>query len=418
MERLRPAMLRLREGLRGRDWRLLLAGQTLSQFGDWLHRVALLVVAYQITGGIGAPALLLLSQHIARAAILPLGGTLADRLPKRAMMIATDLARAALVTSFALVREAGHFWWLWVATILLQLLAGLFFPAQGAATVALVGAERFPAANALGRLAAQVGFLLGPAVGGLLVARWGTAPVFLLNAATFLVSAACLVAMRLPEPQRSPANERPTLLADLREGWGLARHNPVVRLQCALMAASATLAMAVSASLVGLGASLPGGGPEFVGVALTSVALGSFAGTAAAGSLGVGGWGERPGVVLALGVALAAVVASLGAVRAMVPVLGLLAMAGALTMVNELVALAATAGRVPARQLGRGFGIVTTSQTLGTVAGALVAIGPVAWLGFGPALLLLGALTVCGLIVAALVHQRSGAVRPPVPDTP
>lgn len=416
MGRLGPAIMRLRESLVGRDWRLLLAGQSLSQFGDWLHRVALLVVAYQITGGIQAPALLLLSQHIARAAILPLGGTLADRLPKRATMIATDVARAVLAASFVLVREAGQFWWLWLATILLQLLAGLFVPAHGAATVAIVGPKRFPAANALGRLAAQTGFLLGPAIGGLLVAYWGTAPVFLINATTFLVSAACLLAMRLPEPPRSSGSERASLLADLREGWDLARHDPVVRLQCASIAASATVAMAVSASLVGLGVSLPGGGAAFVGVALTSVGLGTFAGTAAAGFLGLAERGDRPGVILSLGVALAAVVALLGAVRAVVPLLGLLAVAGALSMIIELVALAVTASRVPARQLGRGFGFVTASQTLGTVAGALAAIGPSAWIGLGPTLLLLGLLVACVLTVTVLVHKRGGAETLPLPD--
>ena len=161
---------------------------------------------------------------------------------------------------------------------------------------------------------------------------------------------------------------------------------------------------------------MPGGDPAFVGVALASVALGSFVGTALAGFLALGKRGDQPGLILTLGILLAVVVASLGGVRATAPILALLAAAGALTMIIELVALTATAGRVPARQLGRGFGFVTASQTIGTVAGALAAVGPVTWIGLGPTLLLLGMVVTGGLTIAALVHKRSDAAPLSLPD--
>src|SRR5215213_7939957 len=84
------------------DFRLLFVGQGISELGDWMNRVALIVLVHNLTGQPAAIALLMLAQLLPRALILPVGGVLADRWPKRRLMIGTDLLRAIASTGFVL----------------------------------------------------------------------------------------------------------------------------------------------------------------------------------------------------------------------------------------------------------------------------------------------------------------------------
>src|SRR5687767_8326341 len=113
------------ELLRRPAYRRLLLAQAVSEVGNWLTNVALILLILRLTGHPAAAALVLLAKLAPRVLIYPFGGVLADRLDRRRLMIATDLARAGLALSLLLVQSVEGLWWALTATALMQALASL-----------------------------------------------------------------------------------------------------------------------------------------------------------------------------------------------------------------------------------------------------------------------------------------------------
>ena len=134
--------------LQDRNYRLLFVGQALSQLGDWMNRVALLVLAYRLTGSALAVALIQLATLLPRVIVSPFGGVLVDRHPKRALMIALDLLRAILATSLIPADRSGQLWFAGAALLLLHSLASVFNPARGAILPAIIPRAQLGPANA------------------------------------------------------------------------------------------------------------------------------------------------------------------------------------------------------------------------------------------------------------------------------
>lgn len=401
LERLRT----YRTALLARDFRLLFAGQAVSQFGDWLNQVALIVLVYQLTGQQTAVALIVLAQLAPRALLLPFGGVLADRYPKRRLMLATDLMRALLAASLLLVTTARGLWWAIVAVLLMQGLAAVFNPARSAAIPALVPTDQLGAANAVNGLAGQIAFFFGPALGGLFVALWGVGAVFAINAGTFLFSALLLWRMRLVEPPRTGV-ARGTVGRDLREGWAVVVPSAPLRLLFGALFLSAAIATSLKVLLVALLAGPLHRPPEDLGLLMTLVGLGTLAGTALALRL-------LPRLTVIPLITLVALVlvldtAVIGATHSFTVVAGALFVNGALSMTNELVAETTLQRLVPADCLGRVFGLLFWTMALGQAVGALG--GGALPRFFGPSGAILAFSAGSALVLATLVLVSAGRV--------
>lgn len=189
----------------------LLAGEFISSIGDWLYLVALLVVVYQrendtvILGIVGA------------ARVLPYvflsvpAGIIVDRVDRRMVLMVTDIARGVIMLGLAaLVAVEGPLWAIVALTLAAAALATFFGPAIGAYLPSLVRdeSELGPANSAWASLD-NLGFIVGPAVAGLLIALGGVTIAFVLNAVTFAVVAVILWGLppRAPTPQHSDEGE-------------------------------------------------------------------------------------------------------------------------------------------------------------------------------------------------------------------
>src|SRR6266702_3148838 len=190
------ALARLRTAVAGgplgnRSFRLLGAGQLASTIGDLCYAVAL---PWLILSSHGGPVLLgavLACYGVPRTVLIPVGGILADRLGPRLVMLIADAARCVLVAALA-VLAARHTASLAVLGPLAALIGageGLFLPASFTIIPSIVIPEQLQAANAISTALNQVGSLLGPVLGGLLVATAGSAPAFAVDAASFAISA-------------------------------------------------------------------------------------------------------------------------------------------------------------------------------------------------------------------------------------
>jgi MFS family permease len=193
--------------LADRNFRLLTAGQATSTIGDFCYAVALPWFVLSSHGGTVLLGTVLACYGVPRTALIPLGGVLADRIGPRRLMLGADVARCLLAVALTVLaaRHLATLAWLAPVAALLGAGEGLFMPASFAIMPSLLPAESLQAGNAINSAAVQVGTVLGPALGGILVATSGPVPAFAIDAATFAVSAGALWLMRPPPAVSAPA---------------------------------------------------------------------------------------------------------------------------------------------------------------------------------------------------------------------
>lgn len=261
-----------------RDFRLLLLGQTTSQLGAQV-------------GGVAVPLLAVLTLHASplQMGLVNASGTVAfllvglpagawiDRSRRRPVLVAADLARAAILASIPLaallgVRSIGQL----VVVSLLAGVARVFFDVAYQTFVpAVVGTDRVLAGNSAMETVRATGQVAGPGLGGTLVALVGAANVILLQAATFAVSALSLLAIGTREQPARP--ERTRMRRDIAEGLRFVARNPVLR-AIAVTSTASNVGFAIASAVTvifmarTLGLSAPGIGAVLATGSLTAVA--------------------------------------------------------------------------------------------------------------------------------------------------
>jgi len=188
-------------------------GQGTSFLGDAVSMVALVVLVVQVTGTASAVGGALIARLLPTLAS-PLAGVIADRLDRRLILVASDLARALLVLGLIFARDLAT---IYVLVFFMGLARTVFNPAVRAAFPSVVGAGDLTRANALIGSTFSVSETAGPALGGLLVATVGVDAAFVLDAATYLISAVLLSLIPLPRPRRE--EEEAGFGEDLRSGF-------------------------------------------------------------------------------------------------------------------------------------------------------------------------------------------------------
>src|SRR3954454_10993227 len=212
--------------LRHREFRLLWGGACVSLLGDGAFLVALAWQVYALSGAAMAMSLVGIAMTVPTIVFLLVGGVASDRLDRRRIMLAADVARAAAVGLLAVLTLTGalELWHVIVLVVAYGTGAAFFAPAFDAIVPELIPAEHLAQANALEQIVRPLAMrLAGPALGGMLVGAFGAGTAFALDAASFLVSAAALLAMR--RGARTPVPAGGSVIADLRAGWAFVRRH-------------------------------------------------------------------------------------------------------------------------------------------------------------------------------------------------
>ena len=212
--------VRLLAPFRHRDFRLLWGGMCVSLLGDGVFLVAIAWQAYELSNAPTALSLVGIAMTVPTIAFLLIGGVVSDRIDRRKVMLAADLGRGVLVGVLAVLSLTGALeLWHMVALVAGYGAAAAFFgPAFDAITPEVLPAEELAQANALDQLVRPAALrLAGPAVGGLLIEAVGVGAAFALDAASFAVSAAAVLAMR--RRPRAPSAERVSVAGDIRAGF-------------------------------------------------------------------------------------------------------------------------------------------------------------------------------------------------------
>ncbi|MGW6216355.1 MFS transporter [Streptomyces sp. NPDC055109] len=207
--------------LRVRDFRLLYIGRNLSALGDNLVPTALVIAVTRATGDVSALALVLACAMVPRLLLLPVGGVIADRFDVRMVALVTDLVRCAtqLFVGMELLSGDPSLAHIALSEAIGGVASAFSMPTDSALVAGTVAGEARLRANALIGIATSVTSLCAPGLAALLVWTAGPGPAFVLNAASFAVSAVLLAAVRVVQI-RSPRN---SILADLKEGWSEVR---------------------------------------------------------------------------------------------------------------------------------------------------------------------------------------------------
>lgn len=229
---------------RNRSFRQLWLGQVVSQMGDWFNTIALYTIILKLTGSGRDVGLLLVARFLPSFLFGPISGVIADRFSRQRIMIVSDLLRAAVVLGFLFVRRPDQLWIIYVLTVFQLGLSTFFEPAKTAAIPSIVENRELVAANAITSVTWSVMLTLGAAIGGLITGWFGTNVAFILDAATYLLSAVLIANIRVPKRKKRErqklalgrllgitetidgiryVNDRPRVLALLlvKPAWGL-----------------------------------------------------------------------------------------------------------------------------------------------------------------------------------------------------
>ncbi len=234
-----------------RDFRLLLLGQTTSQFGAQVGGIAVpLVAVVSLHASSLELGLITASSTLAFALVGLQAGAWLDRRRRRPVLIASDLARAVLLGTIPLAAILGL---LTVAQlIVVSLLTGfarVFFDVGYQSYLpSVIGKDRMLAGNSTMETLRASGQVVGPGLGGALVSLVGAAAVVLIQSVTFAVSAAALLAIRTTEPVIPRLPDRPRLWPQIREGLVFVASNRVLR-ATAIASAAANFSFAISSAV-------------------------------------------------------------------------------------------------------------------------------------------------------------------------
>jgi MFS family permease len=187
------------------NFRRLWIAQIISEIGDWFYSLAVYSLILDLTGSARLVGLAVVVQVLPQTFASPTAGVVNDRMSRKRVMIAADVARVVIVLGMMLVRTREMIWLIYPLLFLETLGWAFFEPGRNAAIPSIVGRDDVILANTLSATTWSFCLAAGSSLGGVVAALLGRDAVFLLNALSFLGSAALLRGMRFEEPHADAA---------------------------------------------------------------------------------------------------------------------------------------------------------------------------------------------------------------------
>jgi MFS family permease len=274
--------------LRG-QFGLLWSAGLVSWLGNWVLIVALPIYVYERTGSALATGTMFVVQALPALLLGSVAGVFVDRWDRKRVMVVSDLLRGLILLPLLLVPSTDAIWIVYVVGFLGECVARFADPAFNAALPSVVGEERLVEANSLWQLGANGARLVGPPLGGALVALFGLEAAVLLDSTSFLISGALVARLALPrggERRRAaPAalGHIRAVFSDWLAGLTLVRGSPLISALFLVIAVNMLAEGVLSIAYPVWVYELLGGGAREVGWLLSAQALGSIAGAMAIG---------------------------------------------------------------------------------------------------------------------------------------
>jgi len=403
-----------REVLAVRGARALIGASAASQVGNWLYNAALLGYVYEATHSAGWVGAATVCRGLVKVLLGPFGGAVADRYPRRTVLLAGDVVRMVLMGGIAAtVATAGPVVLVIALTGLVSAAGCAESPAAMALLPRLVGEVRLGAANALLYTVQDLGVVVGPAIGAVLLAVAPAWVAFVANGVTFAVSAMATSAIRA---DRAPALRRKSGITQLADGLRTVRTTTFAWSLIVVVAMVEFTYGAQTVQLVVYARQSLGLGSGGYGVLLTAAGVGGLASALVNGRLAAST--RVSGIVIVAGSLACATSLAYTGIRVLAGALAVTVIGNAGLVSCQVVAQTALARIVPREALGRVIGILGATSAAAIVAGAVLAPVLVASASVRASLLVLGAAALavtlgCGLGLRgldALSVQQAGAL--------
>ena len=276
-----------------RNYRLYFLGQAISQTGTWIDKVAQAWLVLALTHSAFAVGVLAACQFVPFSVLGLVAGVVVDRLDTWRTVVVTHAIRMVIASVLAAIVLAGiaQVWMIYTLAIMTGIVLVLDAPSRQQLTFKMVGRAELPNAVALNSSLFNAARIVGPGIGGLLIAAFGVGPAFAINAASFV---AVLVGLLLMDTSNlmsfAPREHVATLFADLREGVSYARESPHVRLVLAMLVAISTIAMNFNVLLPVLARSTLESGPGVFGLIAACFGAGALVGGLLSAALSRASW--------------------------------------------------------------------------------------------------------------------------------
>ena len=398
-----PAGLR---AFRHRDFRLFWSGQLVSLVGTWMQSVGQAWIVLELTGSPFKLGVISALQFGPMLFLSLLAGALADRVRKRRLLLLTQGALMLQALALAALDWTGHiqFWHVAVLAAVYGLANTLDLPARQSFVVELVGKADLMNAIALNATVFNGARVVGPAVAGLLIARYGVAPAFLVNGLSFLGVLVALAAIRnegAPRPR-----EAATMGQEILQGVRYAAATPLVGLILSLLLVVSVFVLNFNVLVPLVARDVLHEGARGFGLLMASLGLGAVAGALALAAM----TRTRPPLVLIVAAALVTSGGLLG--LAAVRHFWIAAAALAVTGFAQIFFMASCNTTVqvtaPDHLRGRVMSLYALVFVGAHPFGALLAGGVAEKWGVGAACLWGGAMGLCLVLALTLLWRRRG----------
>ena len=271
--------------LRHRDFRVFFAGQAVALVGSWMQQVAQAWLVLSLTNSPLRLGLVGSLNFLPVLLFAIVGGAVADRLPKRRLLVITQSLLGCQTLALATLIVTGHvrYWHVCVLAIVWGIANTVDLPVRQAFVVELAGRTDVASAVALNSAAFNVARIAGPAAAGLLIARAGVAPAYFINAGAFVV---VIVTLLLLRARGAPAPRQGTTIgAEIREGVRYALGTPRIMSLLAVLFVVSITVFNFSIYVPLFARQVLGRGPEGFGLLMASVGVGAVGGALTLGAL-------------------------------------------------------------------------------------------------------------------------------------
>jgi DHA3 family macrolide efflux protein-like MFS transporter len=343
--------------LRNRDYFYLWWGSIVSNIGNRIHFIALMVYTYNLTGRALNLGLLMIIMSIPNFFLSPVMGVLADRMDKRKLIIASDVARFALVILFPF---AQNIWQIYALAFLIGAANSAFFPSVFSLIPQIVPKKDLLTANSLNVTTMNVVAIIGPAAGGLIVGYWGTTPAFVINSFTFLFSAFMVLLIKKPEPREIPSGEietprKSSYLGEFIEGIRFMMGDPMMRYIIFTFSALVLVTSGLNPLFVVLTKEVLGKGDLAFGYLISALGVGGIMGGFLYGLIGQRF--SRISIIINLLFLDSIIVIILGVNTSYYAALGLFAVFGIIGTVFSVTIMTLLQEYIPEDKMGRAMGV-------------------------------------------------------------
>lgn len=274
----RMAFKRTFRALKNRNYRLFWTGQVISAIGTWMQRIGLAWMVLQISDSPLALGIVTACQTLPVLFFALFGGVIADRFPKRNLLLVTQSVMLIQATALAVLVAGGttNLLAIYALSAILGMATAIDNPARQAFVKELVGPDDVANAVALNSIVFNTARLIGPALGGITIAAIGVAGCFASNAVSFLAVLACLALMRPAELHDVVSPVRGKVLSQIIEGVRYAMRTPAIAVIMLLMAVIGMFGYNFTVILPLVAEYVLHTGPVGFGVLTSAMAIGSL----------------------------------------------------------------------------------------------------------------------------------------------